>query len=155
MSDIERIEDSKDKNQAVQYLRVALKNALPILRESTDLLTEEISQLKLSVSIQRDTVDIHKAKVLKQAQLIKDSSNDEDTDLTTPVEELQETLHILKGEYVTLDTAYKQDLTKLDVLTNRLFTLVRGTSPTKNGCQHVCPKFLSEFHYFMDFSEFR
>jgi hypothetical protein len=67
-------------------------------------LTEEITQLKLSVSIQRDTVDIHKDKVLKQAQLSKDSSNDEDADLTTPVEELQETLHILKGEYVTLDS---------------------------------------------------
>jgi hypothetical protein len=65
LSDIEQIEDSTDKNQALQYLSVALKNALPILRESTDLLTEEISQLKLSVSIQRDTVDIHKAKVLK------------------------------------------------------------------------------------------
>jgi hypothetical protein len=39
LGDIERIEDSKDKNQAFQYLRVALKNAFPILRESTDLLT--------------------------------------------------------------------------------------------------------------------
>jgi hypothetical protein len=62
--------------------------------------------LKLSVSIQRDTADTHKAKVVKQAQLIKDSSNDEDADLTTPVEELQEKLQIHKGEYVTLDTAY-------------------------------------------------
>ena len=68
-------------------------------------MAEDITQLKLSVSTQRETVDIHEAKVTKQAQLIKDSSNDEDADLTTQVEELQGTLQILKGEYVTLDTA--------------------------------------------------
>jgi hypothetical protein len=73
-------------------------------------------------------VDIHKAKITKQAQLIKDSSNDEDADLNTPIDELQETLRILKGEYVTLDTAYKQDLTKLDVLTTRLSILVSETA---------------------------
>jgi hypothetical protein len=77
LSDIERIEDPKDKNQAFQYLRVALKNAFPLLKESTAILAEEITQLKLSASIQRDTVDTHKAKVTKQTQLIKDSSNDE------------------------------------------------------------------------------
>ena len=38
LSDIERIEDPKDKNQAFQYLRVALKNAFPLLKESTDTL---------------------------------------------------------------------------------------------------------------------
>jgi hypothetical protein len=52
-------------------------------------------------------VDIHRAKVLRQVKLIKDSSNGEDADLTLPVEELQETPSILKGEYATLDTAYK------------------------------------------------
>jgi hypothetical protein len=51
LSDIERIEDPKDKNQAFQYLRVALKNAFPLLRQSTAILAEEITQLKLSVSI--------------------------------------------------------------------------------------------------------
>jgi hypothetical protein len=58
---------------------------------------EEITQLKLSVLTQRDTVDIHKAKVTKQAQLIKDDSfNNEDADLTTQVEELQETLQTVR-----------------------------------------------------------
>jgi hypothetical protein len=57
--------------------------------------------------------------------------------LTTPVEELQETLHILKGEYVTLDTAYKQDLTKLDVLTNRLSTLVSETTLWEGTAKEV------------------
>jgi hypothetical protein len=73
-------------------------------------------------------VDTQKAKVAKQAQLIKDSSNDEDADLFTPVEELHDTLQILKGEHVTLDAAYKQDLTKLDVLINRLSTLFSETT---------------------------
>jgi hypothetical protein len=86
LCDIERIEDLKGKNQASQYLRVALKKAIPLLKESTATLAEDITQLKLSVSTQRETVDIHEAKVTKQAQLIKDSSNDEDADLTTPVE---------------------------------------------------------------------
>jgi hypothetical protein len=48
--------------------------------------------------------------------------------LNTPIDELQETLRILKGEYVTLDTAYKQNLTKLDVLTTRLSILVSETA---------------------------
>jgi len=50
LSDIERIEDSREKNQTFQYLRVALKNVFPFLKESTELLTAEKSQLKLSVS---------------------------------------------------------------------------------------------------------
>ena len=73
-------------------------------------------------------MDIHRAKVLRQVKLIKDSSNDEDADLSTSVEELQDTLSILKGEYATLEAAYKQDLTKLDVLSNRLSILVNETT---------------------------
>jgi hypothetical protein len=73
-------------------------------------------------------VDIHEAKVTKQAQLIKDSSNNEDADLTTQVEELQETLQTLKRENVTLDTAYKNDVTRLDVLTTRHSILVSETT---------------------------
>ena len=91
-------------------------------------MTEEITQLGLSVSIQRDTVDTHKAKVANQAKLIKESSNDEDEDLTISIEELQGTLQILKGEFVSLDEVYKADMTKLDVLTNRLSTLVSETT---------------------------
>jgi hypothetical protein len=69
LSDIEQI-----SNKLRIYLRVALKDAFPILNESTELLTAEIAQLKLSVSAQRDTVDIHRAKILKQTKPIKDSS---------------------------------------------------------------------------------
>ena len=43
-----------------------LKNVFPLLKESTAILTEEITQLKLNVSIQRDTLDIHKARIAKQ-----------------------------------------------------------------------------------------
>jgi hypothetical protein len=43
-------------------------------------------------------VDTHKAKVAKQAKLIKELSGDEDADLTISIEELQGTLQILKGE---------------------------------------------------------
>jgi hypothetical protein len=35
---------------------------------------------------------------------------------------------MLKGAYVTLDTAYKNDVTRLDILTTRLFTLVSETT---------------------------
>jgi hypothetical protein len=94
----------------------------PDLKESSDTLTEEIIQLRLRVSIQRDTVDTHKAKVAKQAKIIKKLSNDEDTDVTISIEELQGTLQILKGGYVSLDKACKADMTRLDVLTNRFST---------------------------------
>ena len=73
-------------------------------------------------------MDIHKAKVTKQAQLIKDSSNNVDADLTTQVEELQEILQKLKEEYVTLDKAYKTDVTKLDILITRHSILVSKTT---------------------------
>jgi hypothetical protein len=99
--------------------KIKTKNAIPLLKESSATLTEEITQLKLSVSIQRDTVDTHKAKVAKQAKLIKERSNNEDADLTISIEELQETLQILKGEFVSLDEAYKADMTRLNVFTNR------------------------------------
>ena len=33
LCEIERVEDPKDKNQAFQYLRVALKYAIPLLKE--------------------------------------------------------------------------------------------------------------------------
>jgi hypothetical protein len=51
LCDIEQIKDPKDKNQAFQYLKFALKDAIPRLKESSDTLTEEITHLKLSVSI--------------------------------------------------------------------------------------------------------
>ena len=128
LGEIELIEDSKEKNQAYQYLSVALKDAFPILKESAKQLTIEIAQLKFSVSTQRDTVDIHRAKILKQVNLIKDSSNDEDADLNAPVEELQGTLSTLQEEYATLESTYKQDLTKLDVFSNRLSILIKETT---------------------------
>ena len=53
-------------------------------------------------------MDIHRAKVLKQVKLIKDSSNDEDSNLSTSVEELQVTLFTLKGEYATLEAAQQR-----------------------------------------------
>jgi hypothetical protein len=77
------------------------------------------------------------AEILKQTKLIKDSSTDEDADHTTPVEELQETLLTLKGEYATLDTAHKQDLTKLDVLSNRISTLVSETTLWEGTAREV------------------
>ena len=46
LCDIERIKDPKDKNQAFQYLRVALKNAIPLLKESSATLAEEITRPK-------------------------------------------------------------------------------------------------------------
>ena len=95
LSDVEQSKDTKDKNQAYQYLRVVLQNAIPLLHISTISVANEITQLKLSVSTLKDTVDIHKAKVTKHEKPIRDSSNTEDTVLTTQVEELQEGLTTL------------------------------------------------------------
>ena len=57
--------------------------------------------------------------------------------MTTLVEELQETLYILKGEYATLDTAYKQDVSRLEVLINRLSTLASETTLWEGTAKEV------------------
>jgi hypothetical protein len=62
-------------------------------------------------------VDIHKAKVTKEAHNSSRIRHKEDADLTTQIEELQATLQTLKGEYAILDKAYKNDLTRLYILT--------------------------------------
>ena len=81
LSEVERIPDPRGKSQGYQYLRVTLKDAISKLHASTITLVEEMTQLRLYVSTQKDVVDTHKAKVAKQARLIKESVATEDADL--------------------------------------------------------------------------
>jgi hypothetical protein len=60
----------------------------------------EIFQLKITVSTQKDAVDIHKAKVNKQDKLVREASNSEDADLTTQVDDLKAELTKLQNSRV-------------------------------------------------------
>ena len=51
-----------------------------------------MTQLRLHVSTQKDVVDTHKAKIAKQARLVKNFDEKEDADLSTEAEELQDKL---------------------------------------------------------------
>ena len=62
-----------------------------------------MTQLRFHVSTQKDAVDTHKAKVTKQAKLVKDFHQKEDADLGTEAEELQEKLTSLQAEYTSLE----------------------------------------------------
>jgi hypothetical protein len=83
LSEVEHIPDPKGRCQGFQYLRVTLKDAISQLRSSTITVVEEMTQLRLHVSTQKDVVDTHKAKVTKQARLVKDFHMKEDADLDT------------------------------------------------------------------------
>jgi hypothetical protein len=83
LSEVEHISDPKGRSQGFQYLRVTLKDAISQLRTSTITVVEEMTQLRLHVSTQKDVVDTHKAKVTKQAKLVKDFHEKEDADLGT------------------------------------------------------------------------
>ena len=128
LSEVERIPDPRGKSQGYQYLRVTLKDAISKLHASTITLVEEMTQLRLYVSTQKDVVDTHKAKVAKQARLIKDSVAKEDADLSTEVEELRTKLASLQAEYASLEKEHSTAVTKLGVLSTRHTTLISETS---------------------------
>ena len=119
LSEVERIPDPRGRSQGFQYLRVSLKDAISKLHTSTITLVDEMTQLRIHVSTQKDIVDTHKAKVAKQARLIKESVAKEDADLSTEVEELRTTLASLQAEYASLEKEHSTAVTKLGVLSTR------------------------------------
>ena len=89
LGEVDKIEDSHENNQAYHHLRVALNKAIPLLNASKTSLENEISQLKITISSQKDAMDIHKSKVKKQGKLLNEASHSEDADLTTQVDNLK------------------------------------------------------------------
>jgi hypothetical protein len=67
----------------------------------------EISQLQITISSQKDAVDIHKCKVKKQGKLLNEASHGEDADLTTQVDDLRVEFTKLQEEYAALDQDYQ------------------------------------------------
>ena len=89
LREVEKIEDSHEKNKAFHHLRVALNKAITLLNDSKTSLEHEISQLQITISSQKDAVDIHKPKVKKQGKLLNEASHSEDADLTTQVDDFR------------------------------------------------------------------
>ena len=107
---------------------VTLKDAISRLHSSTITLVEEMTQLRLHVSTQKDFVDNHKAKIAKQARLIKDFVEKEDADLSSEVEELRTKLTSLQAEYSSLEKEHSTAVRKLGILSTRHTTLISETS---------------------------
>ena len=118
LGEVDKIEDSREKNKAFQHLRVSLKNIIPQLNSSKASLQHEISQLQITISSLKDLVDIHKAKVTKQGKLLRDAlSHSEDADLTFQVDDLKVELEKLQEEHAMLDQDYQTETQKLEALT--------------------------------------
>jgi hypothetical protein len=111
LGEVDKIEDSHEKNKAFHHLKVALNKAIPLLNISKATLEHEISQIQNTISSQKDSVDIHKAKLKKQGKLIN-----EDADLTTQVDDLR----------VQFDKL--QEVQKLGVLTTQSSVLTSETT---------------------------
>jgi hypothetical protein len=62
LGEVDKIKDPHGLNQAYQHLRVSLNKAIPLLKVSKTSLENEISQLNITISSQKDAVDIHKFK---------------------------------------------------------------------------------------------
>ena len=69
LGEVNKIEDPQENNQAYQYFRVALNKAIPRVKASKTSVKNEIFQLNLTVSTQKDAVNNHKAKLNKQVEL--------------------------------------------------------------------------------------
>ena len=128
LGEVDKIEDPQEKNKAFHHLRVSLKNIIPRLNSSKASLQHEISQLQITISSQKDSVDTHKAKVKKQGKLLREASSGEDADLTTQVADLRVEFDKLQAEHATLDQDYQIEVQKLEVLTTNSATLSRETS---------------------------
>ena len=57
--------------------------------------------------------------------------------MTTQLEELQETLHKFTEEYASLDKAFKNDVTKLNIVTTRHSILVSETTLSEATVKEV------------------
>jgi hypothetical protein len=71
----------------------------------------ETTELENDVSEQKDTVDILKAKVVKNRKLLNDSQLAEDGDLSVQPLEYEETISNLTGELAPLEQTYLDSTT--------------------------------------------
>jgi hypothetical protein len=94
----------------------------------------ETTELQNDVSVQKDTVDILKAKVVKNRKLLNDSQLVEDEDLSVQALEYEETISNLTGELAPLEQTYLDSITQLKLLKQRHSTLVseKGNWETTN-----------------------
>jgi hypothetical protein len=118
---IDELKDSRTKHQACQFLRRSLKEAISRIQDSTSSVETEIQN---NVSGQKDTVDILKAKVVKNRKLLNESQLAEDANLSVQTLEYEETLSNLTGELAPLDQTYLADITQLKLLKQSHSTLV-------------------------------
>ena len=79
---IDELKDSRIKHQACQFLRRSLNKAISRIQDSISSVEVETTELQNNVSEQKDTVDILKAKVVKNRKLLNDSQLAEDGDLS-------------------------------------------------------------------------
>ena len=128
LGEVDKIEDRQEKNKAFHHIRVSLKNIIPRLNSSKASLQHEISQLQITISSQKDSVDTHKAKVKKQGKLLREASSSEDADLTTQVDDLKVEFDRFQEELATLQQDYQIEVQKLEALSTNSAVLSRETS---------------------------
>jgi hypothetical protein len=87
---------------------------------------DEINVLENTVTEQKDTVDIIRAKVVKARKLLKASQQDEDGDLAVQSLELEETITNLTGKFAPQEQLYLENITQLKLLVQRHSNLVQG-----------------------------
>ena len=78
---VEKFDNTRLKHQACQFLRRSLNKTNQRIGDSIFAVKEEINALKNTVTEQKDTVDILKAKVVKARKLLSASQQAEDGDL--------------------------------------------------------------------------
>ena len=123
---VEQIDNSRFKHQACQFLRRSLNKSITLIGDSIFAVKEEINALENTVTEQKDTVDILKAKVVKTRKLLKVSQQDEDGDLAFQSQELEETITKLTGELAPQEQLYLESITQLKLLVQRHANLVQG-----------------------------